>query len=40
MVPVLWKTRAIAAHINASQMKYAHAKTFNAPDLSLDICDG
>jgi hypothetical protein len=37
MITILWQSRAIAADVSASQVKYAHSEALNAPDLPLNI---
>jgi hypothetical protein len=37
MIAILRQPGALAAHVGAAEVKYAHTKAFNAPDFPLDI---
>jgi hypothetical protein len=37
VISVLRQSLAVAAHVGTSQVKDAHTKTFNAPNLSLNV---
>lgn len=39
MISILRQSRSIAAHVFAVQVEDAHAKTFDAPYLALNICN-